>query len=240
MCRGKRSIKSLTLPPQLNVWRLLHFALCPHSRTVRLLLAEKRIAVELVQIAPWEPQPVYARFNHSKLTPVLQDTGRGLVLADSRAICEFIEETVPTPSLMMGSAKQRAEIRRLVAWADDCFYASLILPLQIATFGTGRQPQRPSQTTIDDAANTAAMFLDEIAYLLDRRAWLAGPTLSLADLAIAAHLSVADYFGAIHWAGHNQAQTWYSVIKSRRGFQPLLADRVEGIEPPPHYSATDS
>ena len=119
------------------------------------------------------------------------------MLADSTVICEFIEETVPGASMMMGSAEQRAEIRRLVAWADDCFYAPLTLPLSIEAFGTGPQPKRPRQSTIDDTAHTAEMHLDEIAYLLDRRAWLAGPTLSLADLAIAAHLSIADYFGAI-------------------------------------------
>jgi glutathione S-transferase len=230
----------MTMPPEGNVWRLFHFALCPVCRRVRLLLSEKRIAFELVHVAPWEPQPVYPRLNHSKLTPVLHGPLRGLVLANSTVICEFIEETVPNASMMMGSAEQRAEIRRLVAWADDCFYGPLVLPLLIDAFGTGPQPARPSQLKIRDATNTAEMHLDEIAYLLDHRAWLAGPTISLADLAIAAHLSVLDYFGAIDWTGHEQVQTWYAVMKSRRSFQPLLADRIEGIEPPPHYSNLNS
>jgi glutathione S-transferase len=224
---------------ETDVWLLYQFALCPFSRKVRLLLSENRIAAELVSIAPWESQPVYPRFKHSKLVPVLKDN-RGLVLENSTVICEFIEETVPNASMMMGSAEQRAEIRRLVAWADDCFYGPLVLPLLIDAFGTGPQPARPSQSSIDDVSNSADMHLDEIAYLLDHRAWMAGPTISLADLAIAAHLSVLDYFGAIDWTGHDQVQNWYSVMKSRRSFQPLLADRVEGIDPPPHYSAIDN
>jgi glutathione S-transferase len=53
-------------------------------------------------------------------------------------------------------------------------------------------------------------------------------------------LSVADYFGAIDWSGHDQAQTWYSVLKSRRSFQALLADRVAGINPPRIYGQIDT
>ena len=222
------------------MWRLYHFALCPFSRTVRLLLGEKRVAFELVHVPPWEPRPVYRRLNHSGLVPALQVTGRGITLADSRAICEFIEETVPAASMMLGSAEQRAEVRRLVAWADDCFYAPLSLPLLVDAFGAGRQPVPVGQAAIERARAAAEMHLDEMAHLLDHRAWLAGPRFSLADLAVAAHLSVADYFGAIDWSGHGEVQIWYAVIKSRRSFQPLLANRVEGIEPPPHYSQIDT
>ena len=229
----------MTVPAEPNAWTLVHFALCPYSRKIRLLLSEKGIAAELINIPPWELQPLYPRYGHSKLVPALKDN-RGLVVTNSWVICEFIEETVPAPSLMIGSAEQRAEIRRLIAWADDYLYAPLTLPLQIAALGTGPQPRRINPAMIDTTAETVDMFLDEIGYLLDYRAWLAGPALSLADLAIAAHLSVLDYFGAVDWTGHGQAQTWYSVLKSRRSFQPLLADRIEGIEPPGHYSKIDS
>ena len=172
--------------------------------------------------------------------PALQDTGRGITLADSRAICEFIEETVPAASMMMGSAEQRAEVRRLIAWADDCFFAPLTRPLLIEAFGAGRKPVPVSRAAIERTVGSTEKQLHEIAYLLDHRAWLAGPTLSLADLNVAAHLSVADYFGAIGWTGHDEVQTWYAVLKSRRSFQPLLADRIEGVEPPPHYSQIDT
>ena len=188
----------MTVQADQREWRLFHFALCPYCRKIRLLLSEKRIAAELINIPPWEPQPVYPRHGHSKLVPVLKDN-RGLVLADSWVICEFIEETMPVPSLMIGSPEQRAEVRRLVAWADDCLYAPVTLPLQIAAFDAELRPVRTNSAMIGVAAECADMFIDEIAYLLDRRGWLAGPALSLADLAIAAHLSVLDYFGAVNW-----------------------------------------
>ena len=65
---------------------------------------------------------------------------------------------------------------------------------------------------------------------------LAGSTMSLADLAAAAQISVADYLGGIDWSGHEQARGWYSVFKSRPSFRPLLAERMDVIQPPSHYA----
>jgi glutathione S-transferase len=81
--------------------------------------------------------------------------------------------------------------------------------------------------------------LDYLDYLLDHRRWLAGPVLTLADLAAAAQLSVADYLGGIDWRGHKQTVDWYAVMKSRPSFRPLLAERMEVIQPPAHYDKPD-
>ena len=65
--------------------------------------------------------------------------------------------------------------------------------------------------------------------------WMAGATLSLADLAAAAQISVADYLGGIDWKNHEATARWYSGMKSRPSFRPLLSERMEGIPPAPHY-----
>jgi glutathione S-transferase len=83
------------------------------------------------------------------------------------------------------------------------------------------------------AAHEHLYYLD---WPIDTRSWLAGPMLSLADLAAAAQLSVADYLGGIVWTGHEQTRTWYAVFKSRPSFRPLLAERMEVIQPPSHYA----
>jgi len=76
-------------------------------------------------------------------------------------------------------------------------------------------------------------------WLIDNRPWLAGSTMSMADLAAAAQISVADYLGGIDWTGHEQTRGWYSVFKSRPSFRPLLTERMEVIQPPPHYALVD-
>ena len=94
------------------------------------------------------------------------------------------------------------------------------------------QQLRRAMTAIDG-------HLDYLDYLLDHRRWLAGPVLTLADLAAAAQLSVADYLGGIDWRGHKQTVDWYAVMKSRPSFRPLLGERMEVILPPKHYDQPD-
>ena len=223
------------------MWRLYQFPLCPFSRKVRLLLGEKRIAYELCQVIPWRRQLEFRQLNRTGRTPAMQDAEHGIVLADSRAICEYFEETVVGFPLMSGSAEQRAEIRRLVAWFDEQFYAEVTWPLLRGRLITPAKTGGNRNTgMLPGARRKADAYLDELGYYLGHRRWLAGPTLSLADLAAAAQISVSDYFGGIDWSGHEQANVWYSVLKSRPSFQPILAARVAGIEPPPHYSDLDA
>lgn len=221
------------------MWVLYHFPLCPFSRKVRLVLGEKRVAFSLKPVAPWKRNPELLAINRTGRTPAMRHSHRELVLTDSQAIAEFFDETVTGSKLLRGSAEQRAEVRRLIGWANDILYVDVVRPRLLAAFeGVGQSgplfADRPSDTRRADP------MLDELGYLLDTRAWLAGPMLSLAEFAVAAHLSVADYFNAIDWSGHDQVRTWYSVLKSRPSFQPLLADRMTGLEPPPHYSAIDN
>jgi len=75
--------------------------------------------------------------------------------------------------------------------------------------------------------------------LLVGRDWLAGDQLSYADLAAAAHLSAVDYLGDVPWNEDEAAKNWYARLKSRPSFRPLLADRIPGQPPVPHYADLD-
>ncbi|PSJ19443.1 glutathione S-transferase, partial [Halomonas sp. ND22Bw] len=75
--------------------------------------------------------------------------------------------------------------------------------------------------------------------LLDHRQWIGGATMSLADLAAAAQISIADYLGGIDFKTHDLAKRWYVGMKSRPSFRPLLAERMEGVPPPADYEKLD-
>ena len=81
--------------------------------------------------------------------------------------------------------------------------------------------------------------MDYIDFLAERRRWLAGDELSMADLAAAAHLSLVDYLGNVPWDEHPETKNWYARIKSRPSFRPLLLDAIPGVPPPPHYADLD-
>jgi len=221
------------------MWQLYQFPLCPFSRKVRLLLGEKGVAYDPVRESPWLKRDEFVDLNPAGQTPMMVDD-RGAVLIDSVAICEFFEETVSKAAMLNGTALDRAEIRRLVTWFDTQFYRDITAPLLFERMEKRIvHKQAPDAKVLRDAMRAAVGHLDYIDYLLDRRTWLAGATMSLADLAAAAQISVADYLGGIDWKSHELAKRWYSGMKSRPSFRPLLAERMEGISPPAEYEKLD-
>lgn len=222
------------------MWQILQFPLCPFSRKVRLQLGEKGIAYSLKRENPWDHRDEFLHLNPAARTPVMQDETRGLNISDSVAISEYIEEVSDKVPLISGSSAYRAEIRRLVAWFDQQFYGDVTAPLlheRMRKRVVQRQP--PDSSVLREAMRLANGHLDYIDYLIDHRAWMAGGTMSMADIAAAAQVSVADYLGGIDWTGHEQSKGWYAKFKSRPSFRPLLSERMEGITPPKHYELVD-
>ena len=218
--------------------RLYHYPLSPFSRKVRLSLAEKRIEVELVEERYWEQGADFLRRNPAGKVPVLKMGNR--TMADSTAICEYLEETHPSPPLLPQGAEARYEVRRLVAWFDDKFYAEVTSKLMgervfRKLMGTGY----PDSTNVKAGSKAIKYHLDYMAWLLDQRRWLAGNDMSLADFAAAAHLSCLDYVCDVDWNRSEIVKDWYAKIKSRPAFRSILADQISGFPQPAHYSDLD-
>lgn len=223
------------------MWQLYQFPLCPFSRKVRLLMSEKGIAYDLCRENPWEGRDEFYAMNPAGRTPVLRHPDRDITLSDSRAICEYFEETVEKNPLINGTAAQRAEIRRLVALFDENFFGDVNGPMLNERMKKRLiLRQSPDSRVLRDAMRLAHEHLYYIDYLIDHRPWLAGATISLADLTAAAQISVADYLGGIDWSSHEQARSWYLVLKSRPSFRPLLSERMDVIKPPSHYAEVDA
>lgn len=218
---------------------LYHLPLSPYARKVRLVLSEKRIPFELRVERVWERREEFLSLNPACTVPVLEEEN-GLVLADSYAICEYLDEAYPDLPLLGRTLGERAEVRRLVAWFDGKFAREVTENLLYE-----KQMKRLLGRGNPDAAAIRAGYanlkphLDYLGWLAETRLWLAGNSLSLADLAAAAHLSALDYIGDLDWSLNESARDWYARVKSRPAFRPLLADRVSGVNPPVHYADLD-
>ncbi|WP_206931271.1 FtsZ-binding protein FzlA [Roseococcus thiosulfatophilus] len=218
---------------------LHHLPLSPYSRKVRLALAEKRIPFELKTERVWERREEFLALNPACTVPVLVEEN-GFVIADSYAICEYLDEAYPDTPLMGRTLGERAEVRRLAAWFDTRFAGevtrNLIWERHLKrALGQGN----PDAAAIRAGYANLKPHLDVIGWLAEERPWLAGPNLSLADFAAAAHLSALDYCNDVDWDYSPAARDWYSRVKSRPAFRGLLADRVSGLEPPVHYADLD-
>jgi len=218
---------------------LYHLPLSPFSRKVRLVLSEKRLPFELRLEKVWERRPEYLDLNPACTVPTLKEEN-GLIIPDSGAICEYLDEAYPDTTLIGRTLAERVEVRRLVAWFDGKFAAEVSRNLLGEKF-----LKRLSGRGEPDAAALRAGYanikghLQYLGYLAETRKWLAGATLSLADFAAAAHLSALDFAGDVDWALSAPAKEWYARMKSRPSFRAILADRVPGVLPPAHYADLD-
>ncbi|WGH77146.1 FtsZ-binding protein FzlA [Jannaschia ovalis] len=218
--------------------QLHQFRLSPFSRKVRLVLAEKKLEVELIDEPYWEAAPEFLRRNPAGKVPVLRIDG--LTLPDSGAICEYLEETVPEPALMPKEPAARAEVRRLVGWFDDKFHQEVTSKLVYERINKKLTRQGyPDGANVKSGVKAIRFHLDYMGWLLDRNRWLAGAEMSLADFAAAAHLSCLDYSSDVDWNRNQAVRDWYAKIKSRPAFRSILADVVPGFRPAGHYADLD-
>lgn len=223
---------------------LYHHWISPFARKVRLVLKEKRLDVEERIFLDWERDERFLALNPAGTVPVLVEDD-GTVLSGHQAICEYLDEAYPDPPLLPRDPTQRAEARRLVAWFDDKFQAEvtgLLVAEKLAkrmSHGPFDQGETPDSRAVRAGRTNIHTHLDYIAWLTDRRKWLAGPGLTVADMAAAAHLSLVDYAGDVPWEEHPTAKDWYARIKSRPCFRPLLADQIPGVPAPRHYADLD-
>jgi glutathione S-transferase len=219
---------------------LYHLPLSPYSRKVRLALAEKGLPFELKLERVWERRPEFLTLNPAAQVPVLVEEN-GLAVVDSAAICEYLDEAYPeTPGLIGRTLAERVECRRLVAWFDGKFAREvddnlLFEKMMRRLLGRGE----PEAAAIRAGFVNLRHHLAYLGWLAEHRKWLAGDTLTLADLAAAAHLSALDFLGDVDWSVSPAAKEWYARVKSRPAFRPLLHDRVGGMTPPPHYANLD-
>jgi len=218
---------------------LYHFSLCPFSRKVRLFLYEKGIPFGLVYEEPWKRREGLLALNPVGDVPVLVEPD-GSVLTQHNAICEYLNELVPEVNLMGETIKGRAEIRRITGWFDSAFYMDVFKPLVgervIKAMKTGAEP---NSMMIRAARDNLKNYLKYLEWTAVRRNYLAGKALSMADLAVAGHLSVLDYLGEISWENYPETKQWYSKIKSRPSFSSLLQDKIAGIMPSGTYTNLD-
>jgi len=228
-------------PMSVATYHLYHHPLDPASRRVRLALAEKNVACALILEKPWDQSPTLQALNPASEVPVLviEQDGEKEILADAGAICEYLEET-HAGTLLGKTPKERAETRRLVGWFERKMsreVTELLVGEKALKRLTGQG--EPDSAIIRAGCANIRGHLDYIGWLTERRNWLAGEILTLADLAAGAHLSIIDYLGDVPWDAYPLAKEWYARLKSRPAFRSILGDHIPGFPPPRHYADLD-
>ena len=223
---------------------LFHQPLCPHSRFIRLILGEYGLEARLVEERFWDRREQFLVLNPAGTLPVLIDEGQPPA-PGAAIIAEYLDETRgQAEPLLPRDPGERVEVRRLASWFNDKFHAEVSGPLTMErmfkrymTMEQGGGP--PDTDAIRAGRHNIRYHLAYLGWLVRTRNYLAGDRMTFADLAAAAHLSVADYLGDVPWSEDEAAKNWYARVKSRPSFRPLLTDTLAGVAPAAHYADLD-
>ena len=217
-------------PSSLPVKRLLTALPADvNCRFVRLILGELSLPFALKNPGGGEaPQDI----------PTLQDE-TGTLVSYSSCIAEYLDEAYDG-GLIGTDVVTRAQVRQVWRYIDGAVQDRVTQPLvyervhrRMSGLGT------PDSAAIQRANGAKAYYFKELERLIDMDTWIAGPSLTLADLALAAQLSLLDYLDQINWQTYPTLAAYYSRLKSRPAMRALLADRIEGISPSKTYADLD-
>ena len=164
----------------------------------------------------------------------------GLIITESHAIFEYIEEVYPNPPLLPNTIAESVEARRFSLWFDDTFHKDVTSKLLYQRVYKNLSGSNQVDSGIMKSGMMALKnYFDYIDQILEQRSWLAGNTMTIADFSGAAHISSLDYIGDIDWSRSEAVKNWYAKIKSRPAFRSLLKDYLPAFLPPEHYSDLD-
>ena len=229
------------------MFTLYHHPFSSASRFVRLMCAEYGLQPEFVVEHTWERREAFLMLNPAGTVPVAIEND-GPAICGHAPIMEYLDETrgyaLGDRRLMPNNTEMRAEVRRLVDWflvkfeseAVSYFVHEKLVKLEIPRDQGGGEPD---SSILRVARTNLRHHLRYLDYLCATRDWLAGPRMTLADLAAAAALSCADYLSEIPWDEEEHVRHWYSRIKSRPSFRPLLQEKVLAMPPSPVYADLD-
>ena len=106
-----------------SVMTLFSDPLCPYCHRVRIVLAEKGISVDIVDVDARDLPEEVMDFNPYGTVPTLVD--RDLRLYESRIIMEYLDERFPHPPLLPVDPVSRATSRLYMYRVERDWYASM-------------------------------------------------------------------------------------------------------------------
>lgn len=167
----------------------------PYVRKVRIVMAEKKLDFELVLEDVWAADTTIQQCNPLGKVPCLL-TEDGDAMFDSRVIVEYLDTLTPVCKLIPQTSRERAEVKTWEALADGIADAGILVRLE----KTQRPAEQQSAQWMARQMGKVDAGLKAMSAGLAERAYCAGATYSLADVAVGCTLGwLAFRFPEITW-----------------------------------------
>ncbi|WP_417518605.1 glutathione S-transferase N-terminal domain-containing protein [Minwuia sp.] len=198
--------------------KLLSATPSPYARKVRIALAEKGVAFDLLTEVPWNEDTSTPQHNPLEKLPVLiLDDGE--TVYESDFILEWLEHHHPEPSMLPADPELRLAARRFEVLADGVCDAFVLW-----FFESFRPEAHRSQSWMDRQHRKITGGLAEIDRLVPAEAeFCVGDRFGLADIAVG---TVLDYMRARY-----PALDWQTR-------HPALAARLDRLSERPSFRET--
>ncbi|HEX4323723.1 MAG TPA: glutathione S-transferase family protein [Gaiellaceae bacterium] len=182
---------------------LYNAARCPYVARVRIVLAEKGIEFEAVEIDLSDRPDWFYEKNPTGRVPVIEENG--WVLPESAVIMEFLEERYPEPALLPADPADRAAVRLLIFRDHELTSPYYAL----------RREQEGAHEQFDEA-------LGRFDALLAERPYLSGAEYGLADIALVPWFLRAREMLGVELDGFPALADWLARLEQR----PAIAAEV--------------
>ncbi|QBQ53895.1 glutathione S-transferase N-terminal domain-containing protein [Nitrosococcus wardiae] len=152
-------------PSKRSITTLYSDPLCPLCHRTRIVVAEKNISTDIIDIDPDRLPEDLVQLNPYNSTPTLVD--RDLVLYESQVIMEYFDERFPHPPLMPVDPISRARIRLMLYRIDREWYRLLGNTPRSSIGPKARKMLIEDLTVLSPAFEKTPFFMNEEFSLLD-------------------------------------------------------------------------
>jgi glutathione S-transferase len=196
----------------------LYNSIGPNPRVVRMFMAERGIALPLVEVdirGGENRQPPFLAKNPAGQSPTLE-LDDGTHIAEITAICEYLDETSPGVSLIGATPEQRAETRMWVRRIDLNIVEPMVAGFRFAE-GLKMFQNRLHciPQAADDLKKSGQLKLRWLNDLMAGKTYVCGDRLTLADVFLFCFL---DFFAGVRQPVDPELTTitaWHARMKER-------------------------
>ena len=196
----------------------------PHSRRVRIFLAEKGICLARIPVdlaAREQFSAAYTRINPRRVVPTLV-LADGTAIGEVPAILRYFEETHPNPPLLGTSAQDRALVTMWERRMELEGFAAVMQTVRNNAAGLrGRviasaHEYEQIPALVDRGRQRVKDFFDELDTRLAESAFVAGDHFSVADITALVTIDFATKALEMPLPeGHAASRRWYAVVAGR-------------------------
>lgn len=198
--------------------KLYYSLTSPYARKVRVVAAEKRIDIEMVQVVLSDPDcPVPDHNPLGKIPVLVLDDGESIF--DSRVIVEFLDHRTPVAHLIPQDHGQKIRVRRWEALADGVCDAAVAVIME-GRRAAEKQDAAALEKQMGKVTRGLAAMNDE----LGAAKWCVNGNFSLADIALGCVLGYLDLrYSDLGWKDtYPNLARHYAAMLQRPSFKDTM------------------